>query len=157
MAMAASRNGRALVVFALVTLAAAIAGGLASANATDYYASLSRPSWAPPGWLFGVVWTPLFVLIAIAPWLVWRQRGDHAVGAAIAAWFVQLVLNALWTWIFFAWERPGAALVEIAALFVMIAVTIVLFARVSTPAALLLVPYLLWVGFAMALNAALWR
>jgi tryptophan-rich sensory protein len=155
--VAISGNVRALAAFALLTLGAAVVGGLASARATDYYESLSRPSWAPPGWLFGVVWTPLYVLIAIAPWLVWRERGEHAVGAALAVWAAQLVLNALWTWIFFAWERPGAALVEIVALLVLIAVTIVLFARVSPLAAALLVPYFLWVAFATALNASLWR
>jgi tryptophan-rich sensory protein len=154
---ALSDSTRALVIFALLTLAAATAGGLASASATDYYASLSPPSWAPPGWLFGVVWTPLYILIAVAPWLVWRERGDHAVGVAIAIWAVQLVLNALWTWIFFAWEKPGAALVEIIVLLVVIGATIVLFARVSTLAAALLVPYLAWVAFATVLNFALWR
>jgi tryptophan-rich sensory protein len=154
---ALSDSTRALVIFALLTLAAATVGGLASARAADYYASLSPPSWAPPGWLFGVVWTPLYVLIAVAPWLVWRERGHHAVDAAITVWAVQLVLNALWTWIFFAWEKPGAALVEIIVLLVVIAGTIVLFARVSTLAAALLVPYLVWVAFATVLNFALWK
>ena len=157
MVEAFSESARALAAFALLTLAAATAGGLASARASDYYESLAPPSWAPPGWLFGVVWTPLYVLIAVAPWLVWRERDDYAVGAAIAVWAVQLVLNALWTWIFFAWERPGTALVEIVVLLVVIAVTIVLFARVSTLAATLLVPYFAWVAFATALNFALWR
>jgi benzodiazapine receptor len=94
----------------------------------------------------------------VAPWLVWRERDAHAVGAAaLAVWAVQLVLNALWTWIFFAWERPGAALVEIVILLIVIAVTVFLFARVSTLAATLFVPYLAWVGFATALNFTLWR
>jgi benzodiazapine receptor len=154
---ALSDNSRALIAFVLLTVVAATVGGLASANASTYYESLTLPSWAPPGWLFGVVWTPLYVLIAIAPWLVWRERLDNSVGMAIGFWAVQLVLNALWTWIFFAWERPGAALVEIMILFVAVTLTIVLFRPISKLAALLLVPYLLWVGFAAALNYAIWR
>ena len=153
----------ALVGWVLLSLAAGGIGGFATRGAPAFYAELDRPAWAPPASLFGPVWTTLYVLMGIAAWLVWRagaERGGAVAGASRRAltWFVaQLALNALWSWIFFAWRRGGAALVEIVVLWLAIAVTLAAFWRVRRAAGLLLVPYLAWVSYATALTAALWR
>lgn len=147
----------ALVVFLVLSFAAAAVGGLSAAGGTnEWYASIERPSWTPPDWLFGPVWTVLYAAIGVAAWLVWRRRGEFDVTPALAAWGVQLALNAAWTGLFFGLRRPGIAFVEIVVLVVAVAVTTVLFARISTAAGLLLVPYLLWVCFAAVLNGAIW-
>lgn len=133
-------------------------GALASANAGAFYASLARPAWAPPGWLFGPVWTVLFVGMAVAVWLVWRIRpAGRARSVALWLFVAQLAANALWSWLFFAWHRGGAAFLDILVLWLLIAGTIAAFWRVSRVAGLILVPYLLWVTFASVLNWVLWQ
>ncbi|HYD54985.1 MAG TPA: TspO/MBR family protein [Gemmatimonadaceae bacterium] len=146
-----------LLAWIASSLAAGAIGGLASRGAPEFYAQLDRPPWAPPSWLFGPVWTTLYLLIGIAAWLVWRERRRVDVRPAIGLYVVQHVLNALWTWIFFAWRQGGLALAEIVVLALLIVATMIAFARVQRVAALLLVPYLGWVAFATALTAALWR
>lgn len=142
-----------LAAFVAVVAAVALAGSLAVTGAGTEYATLRRPSWAPPAAVFGPVWTVLYAMIAVAGWLVWRRAG---VGAAVLAYAAQLVLNGLWTPLFFGAGRYGWALVDIGLLWLGIAVTVLLFRRVSRVAALLLVPYWLWVTYAAALNAAIW-
>lgn len=144
----------ALGGFALAVLITALVGGLAAADAGSRYAELARPDWAPPSWLFGPVWTVLYVMIAISGWLVWRRAGF---GPALIAYAVQLVLNAAWTPLFFAAGRFGWAFADIVALWLAIGTTVVLFARISRAAAWLLVPYWLWVTFAAALNFSIWQ
>jgi len=141
----------------VVTAIAAVAGGAASVNARTYYAALVQPAWAPPGWLFGPVWTTLYVLMGVAAWMVWRVGGFGAARAALSLYLVQLVLNALWTWLFFAWHRGALAFAEIVLLWIVIAATLAAFWRVRPLAGALLVPYLLWVSFASALNYAVWQ
>ena len=147
----------ALAGWVLVAAAAGAVGSLASIRAADLYAVLDRPAWAPPSWLFGPVWTALYVLMGVAAWLVWRERGRVPVRAALTLFVLHLVPNALWTWIFFAWRMGGLALLEIVLLAATVAVTAVLFARVRRLAGLLLLPYLGWVLYATALTAAIWR
>jgi translocator protein len=142
-----------LAPFGLAVAAAALIGGLGVAGTSSEYQSLEQPSWAPPSWLFGPVWTVLYVLIAIAGWLVWRRSGWTT---ALTFYAVQLVLNAVWTPIFFGFGRYGLALVDIVVLWFAIGATVFLFAKVSRPAAALLLPYWAWVSFATALNAAIW-
>ena len=132
-------------------------GGLASVNAAGFYGQLVQPSWAPPAWLFGPVWSVLFILMGVAAWLVWRERGFGGAGAALKFYAAQLVANALWSWLFFAWHLGSVALAEIVVLWVLIAATIVMFWRLHRLAAVLLMPYLAWASFAAALNFALWR
>lgn len=132
-------------------------GGFASINAAGFYGQLAQPSWAPPAWLFGPVWSVLFVLMGVSAWLVWRQHGFRGAGSALKLYAAQLVANALWTWLFFAWQQGALALAEISVLWLLIAGTIVAFWQLHRVAALLLVPYLAWVSFAAALNFALWR
>jgi translocator protein len=119
-----------------------------------WYAALRKPAWNPPNWIFAPVWTVLYALMATAVWLVWRQAG---VAPALALFLGQLALNAAWTWLFFGLRRPGLALAEIAALWLALVATALAFGAIRPLAGLLLLPYLAWVTFAGALNAALWR
>lgn len=120
-----------------------------------WYAALAKPSWTPPNWLFGPVWTALYVAIAMAGWLVWRRT--VRMQAALGCWIAQWVLNAVWSWLFFGLHQPGWALVEILVLLGTIIGFVVTAWPVSRGAALLFVPYGLWVTFATALNAAVWH
>jgi tryptophan-rich sensory protein len=151
-------NALALVGFVAAGLVAGAVGGLATAaGLRDWYPALDKPSWNPPGWVFGPVWSVLYVLIGVAAWLVWRERADAAVGVALGVWALQLVLNSVWPWLFFGLHLPGWAFAEILVLWAAIAATIVLFRDASPAAAWLLVPYLAWVSFAALLNGAIWR
>lgn len=145
-----------LAAFGVAAAAAAVTGGLAASSAAEQYATLVQPAWAPPAWLFGPVWTVLYASIAVAGWLVWRNAGWTGARTALSVFGVQLVLNALWTPLFFGGGLFGVAFAEIVLLWISIVATIVLFARHSRPAAALLVPYLAWVTFASALNLAIW-
>jgi benzodiazapine receptor len=140
----------------LVFVAAAI-GALATRDAREFYAGLVKPSWAPPGWLFGPVWTLLYVLMGFAAWLVWRTAGWGGGAAALSLFVAQLACNALWSWFFFAWRRGALALADIVLLLALIVATMVAFAHVHPLAAILLVPYLAWVTFATALTRAICR
>lgn len=153
----AGRQGIGLAGWLLGSFAAAAVGGVASGNAGDFYQQLARPGWAPPPWLFGPVWSVLYLLMGIAAWLVWRERGFRGPRTALTLFVVQLAANALWTWLFFAWRRGALAFSEILLLWVLIAATIVAFWRIRPLAGALLVPYLLWVSFAAALTLAVWR
>ena len=146
-----------LIVWLGISFAAAAVGGIASANAGEFYQELVRPPWAPPAWLFGPVWTILFTLMAVAAWQVWGARGWDGARGALLLYLFQLVVNASWSWLFFAWRRGQLALVVVVVLAVLIVFTMIAFARVRTSAALLLLPYLLWVSFASVLNFVLWR
>lgn len=141
-----------------LSLAAGGVGAIASVESREFYAALERPSWAPPGWLFGPVWTTLYVLMGVAAWLVWRAPDGSGLRLPGLWLFVlQLVLNALWTWIFFHWRSGGWAFAEIALLWLVIVAVIVCFATVRPLAAWLLAPYLAWVTFAMALTWSVWQ
>ena len=152
-----SRSALGLLGWLLVAFAAAAVGGFASASAGDFYRALVRPSWAPPGWLFGPVWSALYALMGISAWLVWRVRSFAGARGALGLFVFQLAVNALWTWLFFVWHLGAVAFGEILLLLLLIVANIVLFYRVSKFAASLLVPYLAWVSFACALTFATWR
>lgn len=142
----------------MLCLSAAAAGGVLTAvSVGDWYRSLAKPPWTPPDWLFGPVWTALYLCMAISAWLVWRKAGWRRARAALGLFAVQLALNAAWSGIFFGMRRPGLAFVEILALWMSIAVTGVAFWSRSTWAALLLTPYLAWTSFAALLNFAIWK
>lgn len=130
---------------------------MASSNAGMLYQELSRPGWAPPAWVFGPVWSALYLLIGIAAWLVWREQGSIGARTALRLFIVQLVANALWSWLFFAWRQGAVAFGEILILLLLIVSTFVAFWRVRPLAGALLLPYLLWVGYASALTYAVWR
>ena len=150
-----ARAWLALAGWLLLCFAAASLGGIFGPG--EWYASLNKPSWNPPGWLFGPVWTTLYAMMAVAAWLVWRRGGFARQGRALTFFLVQLALNAAWTPLFFGLQRPGLAFAEIVLLWLAIAATIYAFRPVSRVALWLLVPYLAWVSFAAALNFTLWR
>jgi len=135
-------------------------GALGSAattpNLEPWYASLRKPAFTPPAIAFPIVWTTLYVMMAVAAWRVWRADAAYfPKRAALVAFFVQLVLNAAWSWAFFAAQSPGLGLLVIVLLLVALVWTIIAFARVSRLAAWLLVPYLAWGAFATVLNGAI--
>ncbi len=142
-----------LAVFVLVVAVVAVVGSLGTTAATgDRYADLQRPPWAPPAWLFAPVWTVLYVTVAVAGWLVWRRVG---LARELVPYGVQLVLNAAWTPLFFGAAAYTAAAVEIVALWLAVAATVLTFRRVHVGAAWLLVPYWLWTTYATALTVAI--
>lgn len=141
-----------LLVFLALVAAAAITGSQFMPG--DWYMALKKPDWTPPGWLFGPVWTVLYIMIAVAGWLVWRKEGFSLI---LTLWLVQLIANMAWSWIMFGTHQIGWALLDITLLWLCIAGFIALAWTAHTTAALLFVPYLLWVSFATALNFSIWR
>jgi benzodiazapine receptor len=123
----------------------------------EWYASLAKPSWNPPNAVFGPVWSALYVLMGVSAWLVWRRAGFSGARAGLVLFFVQLILNALWSYLFFGLHRPAFAFVDIVVLWAVILAVVVLFWQVQRVSAALLLPYLAWVGFASYLNFVLWR
>lgn len=141
----------------LLCFAASAAGAIASIQAKSFYGSLTQPDWAPPGWLFGPVWSTLFALMAIAAWLVWRDGGFGKHRGALTLFIIQLIPNVLWSWLFFAWNLGGLAFADILVLWILIVATIISFWRVNRLAGAMLVPYLLWVSFAAFLCFSTWK
>ena len=156
-------NTLKLITSILVSELAGVIGSLFTAPAIGtWYASLIKPPLNPPSWVFGPVWTTLFALMGIAAFLVWssyaKASADKKKGIKVALilFGIQLGLNTLWSIIFFGLHSPGGALVEIVFLWLAILATIIAFYKISKPAAWLLVPYILWVSFAMYLNYSIW-
>jgi benzodiazapine receptor len=143
----------ALAVFLALVVCAALAG--AQFMPGPWYAGLAKPAWTPPAWVFGPAWTVLYAMIAVAGWRVWRVTPRPRL--ALGLWAAQLVLNALWTPLFFGLHRPGPAFAAIVLLWAAIAAFALAAVRRDRAAAALFVPYALWVGFAAALNFAIWR
>jgi translocator protein len=143
-----------LVAWVAISFLPALVGRFFQPGA--WYASLAQPAWAPPDWVFAPVWTVLYFTMGVAVWLVWKERGFTA-RTALAIYFVQLALNAVWSWIFFGLQRPGLAAIEIVTLWLAIIATIVAFWQIRPLAGALLLPYAGWVTFAAALNMAIWQ
>lgn len=142
-------------LFAFVALVAIAASAGALFEPGDWYQQLAKPSWNPPGWIFAPVWTALYVCIAVAGWLVWRRAGRMV--PALHFWFVQWVLNWMWSFLFFGLHRPDLALIDVGLLLVAIFAFVFSARRRSAAASWLFVPYALWVSFATALNFAIWQ
>ena len=140
-----------------VVFSAAAIGAVASIDASVFYAQLVRPVWAPPASAFGPVWSVLYVLMGIAAWLVWRNRGAHHLRLALILFISQLCANALWSWLFFAWRNGAVAFAEVLILLALIAATIAVFWRISRLAGILMLPYFAWVTLASALTWAIWQ
>lgn len=147
-----------LLAFLLGPLVVGAGSGLMTASAVrDWYPTLVRPSFAPPSWVFGPVWTLLYLMMGLAAYLVWRRgAATRATRIALALFVGQLVLNGLWSVLFFGLRAPGLALIEIVVLWAAIVATLWMFWRVRRIAGVLLIPYLAWVTFATALNAGFW-
>ena len=152
-----SRQAAGLLGWLALAFVTAAVGAVASVNASTFYAELNRPPWAPPGWLFGPVWSTLYTLMGIAAWLVWRLRGFAGARNAMLLFGAQLAANALWSWLFFAWRQGALAFAEVVLLWFLILATTIAFKRISTLAAVLLLPYLAWVSFASVLTFGIWQ
>ena len=122
----------------------------------DWYMEILKPEWTPPGWIFGPVWTMLYISMGIALWLVWESRGKTNIKLPLIAFSIQLILNALWSWIFFGVHNLFVSVIEILFLLTMIIGTIYLFMKIKKVAGLILIPYALWVSFASYLNYTIW-
>ncbi len=147
----------ALGGWAVLVFATAAAGAAASVDAASFYASLQRPPWAPPAKVFGPVWTVLYLLMTVAVWLVGKQASSSARTLALALFVAQLVLNALWSWLFFSFKTGQGAMLDVVLLLGTLLATLILFWRLRPIAGLLLAPYLAWVTFATALTWAVWQ
>ncbi|WP_077528919.1 TspO/MBR family protein [Vreelandella utahensis] len=146
-----------LAGWCLLLLIVAILGAVASINAGAFYQSLEQPAWAPPAAWFGPVWTTLYALMALAAWLVWRRWRFGGAPLALGLFIFQLLPNVLWSWLFFVWHQGAWSFVNILLLWGLILATLIGFWRVHRGAALLLLPYLLWVSLAVALNLSVWQ
>ncbi len=152
-----TKSGLALILSLAICLGVGGLGAIVTGKSVGtWYPTLRKPPGTPPSWVFGPVWTTLYVLMAVSVWLVWREYGWGA-RAALLIFFGQLALNLAWSGIFFGARLPGPALLEIVLLWLAIAFTIFVFSRLTLWAAWLLVPYLLWVTYAMYLNFGIWR
>jgi translocator protein len=153
-----SRDWVALLIFFGICFTVAASGSLFTASSVKtWYPGLLKPGGTPPPWVFAPVWSLLYILMAVAAWLVWRQRSHQNVRLALALFMVQLILNGLWSVIFFGLRKPGAALVEIIVLLAAIAMTAMQFAEFSRLAFWLMTPYGAWVLYASYLNFGIWR
>ena len=150
--------GAMLILCIAVCFAAAATGAIATNESVNtWYRMIARPAWTPPDWVFGPVWTTLYLMMAVAVWLVWCQAGFRAGRWPLSLFALQLALNVIWSFVFFALQSPGWAFGEILLLWVALASTIVSFWHHSRVAALLLVPYFCWSSFAAVLNFTIWR
>lgn len=150
--------GKLLLSVALCVAVGAVAGLATASGVRDWYPTIEKPSWTPPNALFGPVWTLLYALIGGSLYLLWRAGSTGRDNRpALVLFALQLALNAGWSFLFFTLRSPALALAEIVLLWLAIVATIVAARPLSRLAALLFAPYLLWVSFALALNAAVWR
>jgi len=146
-----------LVGWLALAFATAAVGAIASIEASAFYAQLARPAWSPPGCIFGPVWSVLYALMGVSAWLVWREKSAQHRGLALALFVAQLGANALWSWLFFAWHEGALAFADVLFLLALIGAMIATFRSVRRLAAVLMVPYLVWVCFASALTWTVWQ
>ena len=153
--ISSTRSALALAGWLVLSFSAAAIGGFFMPS--DWYATLKKPSWNPPNWIFGPVWTALYTIMAIAAWLVWKRGGFPGQRLALSLFLAQLLFNALWSPLFFGLRHPALALADIVLLWLALLGTVAAFWNVRPIAGALLLPYLAWITFAGALNFALWR
>jgi len=153
------KNILVLLLLILIPLAAGFLSSLTTRqNQAEQYIEFKQPSFAPPGWLFGPVWTILYILMGVATFLVWKVGAANAnVKTALIIFGIQLIFNMLWTYLFFGLNLRGVAFVEIILLWGLILTNIILYWRIKPVAGILLLPYILWVSFASVLNFSIWR
>ncbi len=152
---AARRQALSLALFLALPLATGALGAVASTPG-EWYAGLAKPAWNPPSWVFGPVWTTLYLLMGLAAWLVWRERASKPVAGAMWLFGGQLLVNGAWSWLFFEYHLIALALADLLLLLVVVALLTMRFWSVRPVAGILLLPYLTWVGFAALLNGAIW-
>lgn len=145
-----------LIIWVLLCFGIASFGAVFSPG-SEWYAQLQKPSWNPPDWIFGPVWTILYAMMGVAAWLVWKPQGFSGARGALTIFLIHLIFNGAWSWLFFGLHRPDLAFYEIVLLWVSILATLIAFWKHSQLAGALLIPYLLWVTFAAVLNFTIWR
>lgn len=146
-----------LIICLLIPLVTGSLSGLANVGSlNEWYVQLNKPSFNPPGYLFGPVWTVLYLLMGVSLYLVWKSPDTKLRDYALIAFGIQMVLNFAWSFIFFYFHQPGWALVDIIALWFSILIMTLVFYRISPISSLIQIPYLLWVSFASVLNASIW-
>jgi tryptophan-rich sensory protein len=147
-----------LMVFIILCFSAAALGSVFTHRSIKtWYLTIKKPSWNPPGKVFAPVWTVLYLMMAVAGWIVWERLSQKGVSVPMVLFFIQLVLNTVWSAVFFGLRNPGWAFLEVILLWVFIALTVISFWNVYWVAGVLFLPYLLWVSFAAILNLAIWR
>ena len=152
------RSLAALIVATATCLVVGVSGSLVTATSVrEWYPFIQKPWWTPPSAVFGPVWTVLYLLMGVSAWLIWRDAEGNARRSALLIFVTQLVLNGTWSYLFFGLRSPGWGALEIVLLWCSIVATMLAFARISRLAAGLLLPYLLWVSYAAALNFAIWN
>ena len=152
------RSLAALIVATATCLVVGVSGSLVTATSVrEWYPFIQKPWWTPPSAVFGPVWTVLYLLMGVSAWLIWRDAEGNARRSALLIFVTQLVLNGTWYYLFFGLRSPGWGALEIVLLWCSIVATLLAFARISRLAAGLLLPYLLWVSYAAALNFAIWN
>jgi tryptophan-rich sensory protein len=156
--MRTMNNTLRLIISIAICQMAGVIGSIATVSSVrTFYTTLAKPSFNPPGWIFGPVWITLYAVMGIAAWIVWKKLGtDPGAKTALIFFIIQLVLNALWSHLFFGWHLLFIAFLEIVLLWIMILLSTIWFFRVSTTAGALMVPYLAWVSFASVLNYSIW-
>jgi len=158
-----SEIGTARDILALVLLVGlclgvgGLGGAVTAESVTTWYATLNKPSFNPPNWIFGPVWTALYILMGVAAWRVWRSADRDTARGPLAVFALQLAVNLGWSVAFFGLRNPGLAVVVILALDLLVLATALMFRRIDRLAAWLLVPYLAWISFATLLNVTIWR
>jgi translocator protein len=146
-----------ILCIALPLVVGGISGLATSGNINTWYATLNKPVFNPPNWIFGPVWTALYVLMGISLFMIWKSPAGDSRNFALAIFGIQLVLNFAWTFIFFYFKQTGWAFFEIILVWLSVLAMIIIFYRISKPAALMQIPYLLWVSFATILNGSIWN
>lgn len=151
-------NLQKLVISIIATVGIGSLGGIFTiSEIPNWYANLTKPSFNPPNWIFGPVWTSLYTMMGISFYLIWKQKESELRKKAIQLFVIQFVLNFFWSIIFFSMHAIGAALIEIIVMWILILITIIQFSKLSKAAAWLLVPYIAWVSFATLLTASIWK
>jgi translocator protein len=150
-----ARSALTLGGWLFAVFAAASMGGFFHPG--EWYARLEKPAWNPPNWIFGPVWTALYIIMAVTAWMVWKRGGFASQRASLLLFLLQLLFNALWSPLFFGLHKPGLAFVDLVLLWLALLATIAAFWKTRPAAGAMLLPYLAWVTFAGALNFALWR
>ncbi len=149
---------RLIISIAIPVATGSLSGFFTVTGVGSWYQTIQKPSWNPPGWVFGPVWTALYVMMGISLYLVWKSNaGQSLKKMAFTLFAIQLTLNFFWSYIFFTLQSPGWALAEILVLWLFILLAIFAFAKISKPAAWLLVPYICWVSFASILTYTIWQ
>ena len=150
---------RGLLVWLVICLAAETAGAFLTGPGirSGWYASLAKPSWTPPSWVFGPVWTLLYAAMGVAAWMVWQREEGLRRHGRLWLFGAQLAANVIWSALFFTFHDPGAAMADLVVLWILVVSTAVAFWRIHRPAGLLLVPYLAWLTYAATLNFSIWR